>query len=212
MPSLRRVLALGRNEYRYLARLYVTVAAAIFFLWGAAPPTAADTILQYTGMSYNTPPFAGYTDSMSISGTITLAPGVTLPPNSFINPATHPAALSAWSFSDGLVHYDQTNSAFLSQDFISTDATGQINAWSLSLAQNTDEPLPGICIGAGPGFGGCNDFLPPTFSDVVGQGELLAASLTPGSWSIVPEPTTLMLTALGLCLLRVISSSREGSA
>lgn len=127
-----------------------------------------------------------FTTEMRISGSITLdAP---IAPNTSLNQAGIEAVLVSYLFSDGVQMYDDQNSDFNSSSvsiLLATDSQGDIGDWALSFSMGLMDAI----LTRGPQA--AQDIAVIGGSDAIVNGN-------PGSWTLVPEPGTAALLALGL--------------
>ncbi len=161
------------------------VALALLLAW--APPVArAAAVYQYAGNPFQM--VAGrYTTSDSLSGTIQL-PSALAP-----NLSNAAITLDGWSFSDGLKVFTPANST-AEPPRVSTDAAGLIVSWSFDFSGGAAVGVMGT-FNNGPAdqIDQATDFL---------DGNSLASNDgVPGSWALVPEPSTGALCAVSLSLL-----------
>jgi hypothetical protein len=144
-----------------------------------------------------------YTASDSLSGTIEVA-SVLAP-----NLANAAITLDAWSFSDGLKVFTSANSTDSPPSpMVSTDGTGRIVNWSFDFSGGAAVGVMGT-FNNGPG-----DEIDQA-TDFVGENSLASNENVPGTWTLVPEPSSGALVALSLPLLAVakarerLASARE---
>ena len=158
----------------------------LLLLSGVSQEASAAAIYQYVGNPFQSV-FGRYTPSDSLSGTIELPSALAA------NLSNAAIALSDWSFSDGLKVFDTTNSV-VDSPRVSTDADGRIVNWSIDFSG-----------GAAVGVMGTFDNGPidqiDQATDFIGENSLASNENVPGSWTLVPEPSTGALCALGLSLL-----------
>lgn len=162
------------------------VLALILLLFGVPLAASATAIYQYTGNPFQSA-LGRYTTSDSLSGTIQLASP--LAPN--LNFAA--ITLEDWSFADGLKLFTPGNSS-AETPRVSTDGAGQIVGWSFDFSGGAAVGIMGS-FNQGPidQIDQATDFL---------EGNSLASNEgVPGSWALVPEPSTGALLAFSLSLL-----------
>jgi hypothetical protein len=174
------------------------------FAFSSAPAAKADTIYTYTGQPFtNFSGLASCTNGVgacALSGTIDLASPV--PANSQVvvsscveaNPGDcsgHPpnVGLLSWSFTVGqhdTIDNNTLNSYSPADIFLELDsgANGQIVGWYLLVSDDHQ------------GFmsDGPNQPLPGDTFDSINEGAFTAV---PGTWTVTPEPSTLILLAIG---------------
>jgi hypothetical protein len=166
-----------------------------------AEPATATVMYQYTGKPYATAT-TPYTTAMSINGTITLtnqlAPGLTN--QDFATDISN----NGYSFTDGVNTYNLVNDGplALGDARFSTNSSGAITAWIFAATQKASNMTMQM-------LSSCT---PATQCDRVINGSntaFLATNTTAGTWSLVPEPTTLTLTAIGLSALVAATRRRR---
>ena len=163
------------------------LALACLLVWLASAANA-DVIYQYTGNPFTTVP-SPYSMGDFVSGTIQLS--AVLPPDSgnVLLGSNTPIALDGYSFSDGVGTLTFANSIVaLAQ--VSTNGSGAITVWSFEFS--------------GTGHGIVTQNVPPGPGSIQDLGDTtVRASIVndPGTWTLVPEPSTLTLSAIGLSVL-----------
>jgi hypothetical protein len=163
------------------------LSLACLLLW-LAPAANADVIYQYTGNPFTTVP-SPYTVGDIVSGTIQLS--AALPPNSgnVLLGSNTPISLDGYSFSDGVGTLTSANSIVALAD-VSTNGSGVITVWSFEFS--------------GTGHGIVSQNVPPGPGSIQDLGDTtVRASVVnnPGTWTLVPEPSTLTLFGLAIALL-----------
>ena len=167
--------------------------ALAYLLAGLVSAANADVIYQYTGNPFTTAP-SPYTMGDFVSGTIQLS--AILPPNSGnvqlgINT---PITLDGYSFSDGVGTLTLANSIVaLAQ--VSTNESGAITVWSFEFS-GTGHGI--VTQNVPPGPGSIQDLGDATVGDTTVRASVVS---NPGTWTLVPEPSTLTLSAIGLSVL-----------
>jgi len=154
----------------------------------------ANTIYQYTGNPF-TSFVSPYTSGDALSLSFALASPLA---DNLSNQAITPIS---FSFSDGVQTLTNLNTAG-NQFVVFTDASGNINHWSMTV-ETPDQ---------------FNDIITANFpGNVIDQAKVLVSSSfriasnsnTPGSWTLVPEPSTLMLCSSSLLILAVAARKRQ---
>lgn len=178
----------------------VGVALVCLLLW-LARVAYADVIYQYTGNPFTTVS-SPYTTNNFISLTMDLPSAV--PPSSsdfVLNSLTY-------TFSDGVQTLTQSNSMF--GGLVSTDQNGAITSWDVAAtaaldAQNTvSNAIATENDANGVQDGGAINLNIPQDSNMG------ANAGNPGTWTLVPEPSTLTLFAVGLSALGAVTRHRRG--
>jgi hypothetical protein len=181
----------------------IGLALTSLLVWVA--PATADVIYQYTGHPF-TDVVSPYTTADFVSGTLQVS--TKLPPNQqdidFTGPQPGEPMLDAYTFSDGQQTFTQNNSHF-NNAFVSTDSTGQITAWMLDFATgsadiDTDNEPAVVGPGVVRDVGTQEMDVGSVFGQVLGN---------PGTWTLVPEPSTVTLFALGLSLLATATRRKK---
>ena len=130
------------GSHKRLWQTRLGVMALLAGSLGVLPtPAAADVVYTYTGnpfsfanaASFGNPGFV-YTTSDRLTGQFSLAAQLGA---NVVNAAIAP---SAFSFSDGHITYTASNFNF-SQFDVSTDATGDISQWTITLSQTSLNPF-----------------------------------------------------------------------
>jgi hypothetical protein len=170
------------------------VVALSLLLLVVAPDARASAIYEYTGNDFQSA-LGRYTTSDSLSGTIKVASPFAA------NLSNAAITLESWTFSDGLKFFDPGNSTAESPR-VSTDGAGQIVNWSIDFSGGAAVGIMGT-FNNGPG-----DQIDQA-TDFVGENSLASNGSVPGSWTLVPEPSTGALCALGLSLFAVARSRRR---
>jgi len=164
------------------------VLGLALLLLGIPLHARATATYQYVGNPFQMT-LGRYTTNDSLSGTIEL-PSALAP-----NLSNAAITLDAWTFADGLKVFDLGNST-VDSPRVSTDADGRIVNWSIDFSG-----------GAAVGVMGTFDNGPADqidqATDFIGVNSLASNTSVPGSWTLVPEPSTGALCALGLSLLAV---------
>jgi hypothetical protein len=164
------------------------VIVLILLLPWAPLIASAEAIYQYIGNPFQMA-LGRYTTSDSLSGTIRVASA--LAPN-LTNAAI---TLDAWSFGDGLKVFTPGNST-AEPPRVSTDAAGRIVNWSFDFSG-------GGAVGVMGTFNNGPIDQIDQATDFVGENSLASNDSVPGSWALVPEPSTGALCVLPLSLLAV---------
>ena len=135
-----------------------------------------------------------------VSGTIELLS--VLPSNMSLGPIT----VNAYSFSDGVNTLTQTNSSLV-QSSVSTNGNGVITDWIVDMVAVPSEISTnnhGFPPGSpSVGDGGCVCSFPPSDA-VFGQN-----SNDAGVWTLVPEPSTGLLSALSLLMFNLANAIKK---
>jgi hypothetical protein len=163
---------------------FVTVLTVLLL---RAPVVArAEAIYQYFGNPFQMV-LGRYSTSDSLSGTIEVASPLAA------NLANAAIILDAWSFADGLKVFTEGNSTAESA-MVSTDGAGHIVNWSFDFSGGAAVGVMGT-FNHGPG-----DQIDQA-TDFAGENSLASNDSVPGSWTLVPEPSTAALCAVPLALL-----------
>jgi len=173
-------------------------ALACLLVWLAAVANA-DVIYQYTGNLFTTPP-SPYTMGDFVSGTIQLS--AALPANETsldLLAVNTPITLDGYSFSDGVGNLTFAN-AIASFAMLSTNGSGVITAWNFKYHGIGHDMTTN---NVGPGTG----------QDL---GDILYAQASvfdnPGTWTLVPEPSALLLVATGVVGIAVRRHPARGAS
>jgi hypothetical protein len=133
-----------------------------------------------------------YDGTMQIDGSVTFP--TPLPANLTLQnlAASFEAKGGSYSFFDGMMTYDPTDSTPVDLLF-ATDKNGNITAWQVEIFSNAgpiilSQNLPSV---PDPGFD----------KVLSSDAQQLALSDGPATWTAVPEPAVSTLTALGLSVL-----------
>jgi hypothetical protein len=159
-----------------------------------ALPSMASSVYTYTytGNDFESSPSGPYTDSDSVTGSFTLSSALG------DNLVDAPFTPSSYSFTDGVQTFSSTSSPATEETFeVSTNASGAIVAWSVSLGTgppDSDSVSTFTTEDVGmldEGFGGEGFNLGDagTWAETVSSG---------GGTSPVPEPGNVALIGLGL--------------
>jgi PEP-CTERM motif len=180
-------------------RLGALVIALFAFCLFAENTPADTTTYTYTGGSFGLfsipPPPSSVT---AISGSFTLAEPLNIadPSVNIDDPAE--VTLVSYSFTDGDTTWSSTSPATAVVEFVvSTDATGNISAWDISLGTLCGSGMSCV-MSTGIGF--------DTSLETVGSNQTVVygAEGLPGTWSVTtntapaPEPSSLLLLGVGL--------------
>ena len=169
---------------------------------GASSAGAVATYV-YQGINFDmfqdtTPPDGSYDETMAVSGSFTIS--APLAPNleEFAVGAT------VFSFSDGRQTLDDGNSSLFVGGRVWTDGNGDIVEWLFSLTADADDfftmrtlNLPGSLV-VDRGTINCD---PIECVDLGTNGDGAQVEDNPGTWTLIPEPATAGLLALGLAAL-----------
>jgi hypothetical protein len=166
-------------------------------------PATGDVVYKYTGNPFTTVT-SPYTTSDFVSGTIQL-PSV-LPPNQ----TEFSPTLDGYSFSDGVQDtFTQTNSQTTNTFDVNTDQNGRITNWNFDLVSfqlaghiNTDNNI-------GLGQRDEGDERAILYIRDAAMGEVDG---NPGTWTLVPEPSTAFLLATGMVALAVRRHRARGAS
>jgi hypothetical protein len=159
------------------------IVVALVLLLLAPLGASAGTIYQYVGNPYQTV-LGRYTTSDSLSGVIEVTSAFA----SNLNNAV--VTLDGWSFSDGLKTFTPANStAELLR--VTTDGSGQIVNWSFDFSG-------GAAVGVMGTFNNGPADQIDQATDFVEGNSLASNDGVPGSWMVVPEPSSGALLILGL--------------
>ncbi len=172
-------------------RFFASGLLSVTVLFCLASTGRATTIYSYSGNTF-TSVSGPYTTSMSLSGTITLA--ITLAPN--VTSFDASSAISAYSFNDGVQTITDAAPPSLIELKVSTDGAGNIIDWAWQVGLPSSSAI-GTCGPSGAGAAlNCSVIPGGDFAsaDLAGSAQNFAI----GSWSLVPEPSTALLVALGL--------------
>jgi hypothetical protein len=161
-----------------------------------ASSATADVIYKYTGNPFTTAT-SPYTTSDFVSGTIELS-SMLLP---HLNEA--PIQLTAFSFSDGVQTLTSASFPVPTDSVVSTDASGGIAGfWEFVFGGNPDAPVIQTLNGV-PGMQGAITQDEGRLGNVA-MGEAIGANTNdPGTWMLVPEPSTMILVGVGIVGLAV---------
>jgi len=169
-------------------KLWVLVATSLLWSTSASslPATYLEAGLLYT--QFSTP----YDGTMQLDGSITFP--MPLSANLTMQDFTSGFVASggSYSFFDGVVTYDLSNSSPMDLLF-ATDANGNIVGWQVEIFSNAGPILLSQNIPSVSGSG---------FDKVLSSSaQQLALSNGAAIWDVVPEPSVLTLSALGLSVL-----------
>lgn len=189
------------------SRLVALASAVLVSLIGFGGSVAsAVAIYSYTGNSYNdvgenTPPAGTYTFSMSVTGSITLA--APLPPNQPIMDVS--GSVVAFSFEDGRspTRTQSNSTSYLLH--VGTDAFGAIEFWGF-FAQGVEPLAVGelrflVSTERVRFDSGSEDMLDAAIITECVATCIADAGVTrddPGTWTLIPEPSSALLAYLGL--------------
>jgi len=181
---------------------WLTLAGLLLWI---APDAHTDVVYQYAGMPF-TAVNGSYTTDDFLSGTIQLSS--VLPPDSSVSlgPATMPIALVAWSFSDGLKTLTPANSNVFIGAMVVTDPSGGIVQWSFDFFDpqsindmSTNDHGPGDQIDQA--------------TDLAGMSVSQASNQNaPGTWTLVPEPSSDALSALSLFVVGLLAGASRSAS
>lgn len=165
------------------------IAATLFLAWVVlAPPAAATPVVySYTGGLYTTF-VAPYTGAMRIEGTITFSGPLAPSATSYLTTYTD------FSFTDGVRTYG-VGTLDVSTT-VTTDAAGMI-VGSTIFAGYIPFTFMSSTVLASINITNTGSFVETSESVPV----VLARSTSPGVWTLIPEPSTLLLCAVGTSLL-----------
>jgi hypothetical protein len=192
-----------------LAELHISAISLVGLFLVLSPPAWADVIYTYTGNDL-TDVQAPYTTADKVTATITLAsplgPGLSL--------ADVTPNLVALTMSDGVQTLDLANPGPGVPSigaFFSTDAAGNITEWSVCVCtSNQVNPTTNVGVGISTSSrsnGNSDDggsILGPPPNYVFG-GDVFN---NPGVWTLVPEPDTMALLAMGLVAMAGLTRRR----
>jgi hypothetical protein len=154
-------------------------------------------------------PGGTYTTSMSVTGSITLSEP--LPPDMLSLDLS--GSVVAYSFTDGRQTLTHLNSVVPGGMFVATDAAGNIWEWAFHLWQFGFQPIPQAgdirreivtswLAFSGEDVGQIEECVVPTGSVCTETSVDLARNVNlPGTWSVVPTPSSRWLLATGLVAL-----------
>jgi len=185
----RRVACVGLN---------LGVLTTALLLWAPEASSLPATYLE-TGRGFtvfSTP----YDGTMQIDGGVTFP--MSLPANLTLQDFASGFVTSgaSYSFFDGVMNYDLTNSTPVELRF-STDQTASIVAWQVEIFSNAGPIILLQNIPSVPNSG---------FDKVLSSSaQQLALSDGPATWDVVPEPSVLTLSALGLSVLATVTRSKR---
>jgi hypothetical protein len=198
--------------------LYVT-AALVGLVVGPSVPAWADVTYVYTGNTYRnsgSPNFAGgfsppYTAADYVTATLTLKNEIGANQTAFFVPFSD---IVVFTMSDGVQTLDVFSPQLYAEGAnFATDSFGNITQWSVLLETSIPGP-PGLkpltaSVLTSKGFGNT----PPWTADdsgwfsyvgtIPGYGEYVFQPTgevlnDPGTWTVVPEPSSVALVAIGL--------------
>jgi hypothetical protein len=155
---------------------------------GFAQGVRATATYEYTGNPFvqATPP---YTTSDFVSGSLTFTSA--RGPNQVVDTVGGIPRLVAFSFTDGVQTLTSAN-ASVGIGFVDTNGAGEISDWGFSVNS----------LAANGSIETADDFATTTIVDegstTFAGGQVFG---NPGIWTLVPEPSTFTLSALGLSLL-----------
>lgn len=172
----------GKEELMQL-RNWLMVAAMV----SASVIARADAVYTYTGQDFNVVN-GPYNEHDAVSGSFTLA---TVLGDNLDNATLTPAL---FSFTDGLITINNANAYFgenATSFNVSTDASGEITAWSIFLFAPNLFLFTGSDIGQGGTYAYDLGQRGISYGYVIGE---------PGTWTVssTPEPGSLMLLGTGL--------------
>ena len=181
MPFLRIASRWSTCAFVLASLLWVVIAA----------PAKASTIYRYTGNNFDS--FSGgsaYSTSDSVSAELTLSSPLPVNASGFVDLGP----LQSWSFSDGVqtISSSDVDAALNLMIITGTDSASLPLQWLFDV--RVGDPVVGGTITRNDSVQ-VFDFGSTTISQVPSSGNV---SNNPGQWTIVPEPSTLGLLALGL--------------
>ena len=180
-----------------MRQVFVSALVTVLF----AGQASAIATYTYTGNNFtdivdSDPPAGTYTTAMSVTGSFTVA--AVLAPNLANQDIT--LSILSFSFSDGRQTFTDTTALPEKLFLVSTDAVGSITDWLIVLRTSTVFPFDEVtthtvAVGvADTGFISVSIVLP---------GDSGGNSNDPGTWTLVPEPSTVLLLVSGLAALAV---------
>ena len=178
-------------------------AVAAFLGIGSVASAQAAAVYQYSGLPF-TNVTGVYTTADFVSGTITLAN----PLAANLSAASISASILSYSFSDG---HQTLSGVTPTVAVVSTDASAIITAWAVGLGPFGAGGTP-ICTTRGVGAGLCSIFANADFATTAPAtpGASSGVSLSPGAWTLVPEPASGVLLALSLAPFSLVRRRRAG--
>lgn len=166
----------------------------VWLLAWTASPTIADVIYKYAGNPFTTAT-SPYTTSDFVFGTIELS-SILLP-----NLNEAPIQLTAFSFSDGVQTLTSASLPIPTDSLVSTDASGAIASfWRFEFGgKNPDAPVIQTLNGV-PGLMTQDE---GRLGNLTMGASIGANSNDPGVWTLVPEPSPIILVTTGIVGLAV---------
>jgi hypothetical protein len=186
----------------------IRVFVGVMLLALAAVPAFADTTYTYTGQDYafvnGTPGELG--PGKHVSGSFTFSSA--LPANMTTSDVLSNPLLVSWSFSDGGDTYSNTNFDPIFSSLLLGTSSGIINQWSLDIINGADTANFTSSSSQGDTAFGCA-FSPPICTEEANTHNLVGTWGPPTVTTPAPEPSSLILLAIGLLGLVSTGSRRR---
>lgn len=156
-------------------------------------PALANVIYQYQGNTFDQifdedPPTGTYDTTMSVAGSFELA----APLGADLGFQSISASVLSFSFSDGRRTITESTPGGSLSVFVATDGSGDVAAWSIEVL---DAQRAGILMSSAGGS------VADEASFAGSGGFDFGLATSPGTWTVVPEPSTAPLLGLGLSVL-----------